>query len=89
MNIPKLELRNFEFIYTQSVDLPEFKIKISTIFTFCFLHLKGRCIVLAFSDKIFPIGRSGKSSVPDSSDVTRTTQTLDGLLVGHMSARRA
>lgn len=71
MNIPKLELRNFEFIYTRSVDLPEFQIKISTIFTFYFLHLKGRCIVLAFSDIIFPIGRSGKV-------VSLTPQMLHG-----------
>lgn len=69
MNIPGLELRNLEFTYTQSVNLPEIKLKISIIFTFGFIYLRGRHIVLlAFSDIIFSTGRNRKSSVPDSSD---------------------
>lgn len=76
-----MELRNFEFSYTQSINSPEVNIKILIIFTFVFTHLRGRDIVpLALFSYYLPhvVGEVEKVSLTHQT-TTLTTQTLGGV----------
>lgn len=81
-NIPEVELRKFEFSYTQRINSPEVNIKILIIFTFVFTHLRGWDIVpLALFSYYLPhvVGEVEKVVSLTHQTTTLTTQALGGV----------